>query len=143
MSDRYGICRRTWKWTKKLFFHFLDLSILNAFLLHKSCGGRLNHKHFRTQLIRKLVQNVDMTTTRLHRGRSSLSARRLSRLEEQKFNHWPVNGTKRRCVVCSLREKQSTSSCICRGAASHLVYLCVSWSVTRKQTFRRVWNINE
>jgi hypothetical protein len=37
MSNSYGICRRTWKWTKKLFFHFLDLSVLNAFLLHKSC----------------------------------------------------------------------------------------------------------
>jgi hypothetical protein len=38
-SDRtvnsYGITRRTWKWTKKLFFHLTDMAILNAFLLHK------------------------------------------------------------------------------------------------------------
>jgi hypothetical protein len=105
--------------------------------------GGLSHKHFRTQLIRKLVQNVDMTNTRVHRGRSSSSARHMSRLEAQKFNHWPVNGTKRRFVVCSLRENQSTSSYICRGAASHFVCLRVSRSITRKQTFRRVWNSNE
>jgi hypothetical protein len=60
-----------------------------------------------------------------------------------KFNHWPVKGTKRRCVVCSLRAKRSTSSYICRGAASHLVCLRVSRSVTRKQIFRTVWNGNE
>jgi hypothetical protein len=43
MSNTYSICRRTWKWTKKLFFHFLDLSVLNAFLLHKSSGRKLCH----------------------------------------------------------------------------------------------------
>jgi hypothetical protein len=84
MSNSYGMCRRTWKWTNKLFFHFLDLSVLNAFLLHKSVGGgRIAPKQFRTQLIRKLVQNVDMTTTRVQRRRTSLSAPLLSRLEAQ------------------------------------------------------------
>ncbi|PNF40809.1 hypothetical protein B7P43_G16650 [Cryptotermes secundus] len=50
-SDRlvnsYGIARRTWKWTKKLFSHLLDMTILNAYLLHKSCGGKMTHKKFR------------------------------------------------------------------------------------------------
>jgi hypothetical protein len=36
MVNSYGIAWRTWKWTKKLFFHFLDMPILNAYLLHKS-----------------------------------------------------------------------------------------------------------
>jgi hypothetical protein len=48
-SDRtvnsYGIVLRTWKWTKKLFFHLLDMAILNAYLLHKSCGGKITHKN--------------------------------------------------------------------------------------------------
>jgi hypothetical protein len=46
-------------------------------------GVGLSHKHFRTQLIRKRVHNVDMTTTRLHRGRSSSSARLLSVLKHK------------------------------------------------------------
>ena len=37
-SDRIvnskGIAWRTWKWTKKLFFHLTDMTILNAFLMH-------------------------------------------------------------------------------------------------------------
>ena len=36
MANSYGISRRTWKWTKKLFFHLTDMTILNAFLLHKT-----------------------------------------------------------------------------------------------------------
>jgi hypothetical protein len=36
MVNSYGSARRTWKWTKKLFFHFLDMTILNAYLSHKS-----------------------------------------------------------------------------------------------------------
>jgi len=35
MVNSYGIARRTWKWTKKLFSHLTDMAILNAFLLHK------------------------------------------------------------------------------------------------------------
>jgi hypothetical protein len=35
MANSYGIARKTWKWTKKLFLHLLDMNILNAFILHK------------------------------------------------------------------------------------------------------------
>ena len=44
MVNRYGIARRTWKWTKKLFFHLTDMTALNAFLTHKSCGSKMTHK---------------------------------------------------------------------------------------------------
>ena len=46
MVNCYGIARRTWKWTKKLFFHLTDMTILNAFLKHKSCSGKMTHKNF-------------------------------------------------------------------------------------------------
>jgi hypothetical protein len=95
----------------------------NAFLLHTSCGEEVSQKQFRTKLIRELVQNVDMTTARVQRGRSSSSAPQQSCLEAQNFNHWPVKGIKRRCVMCSLRKKWSTSSYFCRGCG---VTLCVS-----------------
>jgi hypothetical protein len=38
MVSSYGIAWRTWNWTKKLFFHLTDMTILNAFLIRKSCG---------------------------------------------------------------------------------------------------------
>jgi hypothetical protein len=39
MANSYSISRKTWKWTEKLFFHFVDLTVLNAFIIHSSCGG--------------------------------------------------------------------------------------------------------
>jgi len=33
MVDSYSIGQRTWKWMKKLFFHLLDLSVLNIIIL--------------------------------------------------------------------------------------------------------------
>jgi hypothetical protein len=45
MVNSYGIDRRTWKWTKRLFFHFMGMTILNAYLLHKSCHEKMTHKN--------------------------------------------------------------------------------------------------
>ena len=46
MVNSYGIAHRTYKWTKKLFFHLTDMTILNAFLIHKLCGGKMNAQNF-------------------------------------------------------------------------------------------------
>jgi len=40
MANSYSINRRTWKWTKKLFFHLFDLAILNSYILFSSLGGK-------------------------------------------------------------------------------------------------------
>jgi hypothetical protein len=46
MVNSYGMAHRTWKWTKKLFFHLTDMTILNAFFIHKSCDGKMTQKNF-------------------------------------------------------------------------------------------------
>jgi hypothetical protein len=40
MANSYSISRRTFKWTKKLFFHLLFLAILNSYILYSSCQGK-------------------------------------------------------------------------------------------------------
>jgi hypothetical protein len=54
-SDRIvnscGIARRTWKWSKQRNIKLTDMTILNAFLIHKSCGGKIKHKNFREILV--------------------------------------------------------------------------------------------
>ena len=47
MANSYSICRRTLKWTKKLFFHLLDLAILNSYILLSYVGVR----KFRIEII--------------------------------------------------------------------------------------------
>lgn len=34
-------CVRTVKWYKKLFFHLIDLSLLNAYSVYKTCTGNI------------------------------------------------------------------------------------------------------
>jgi len=40
MANSYTASRRTGKWTKKLFFHLLDLAIVNSYILLSSCDGK-------------------------------------------------------------------------------------------------------
>jgi hypothetical protein len=40
-ADSYSISQRVWKWTKKLFFHLLDLTVLNSYIILTSCGSQV------------------------------------------------------------------------------------------------------
>ena len=125
MANSYGIARRTWKWTKKLFFHLLDLTILNAFLLHKSNGGKMTHKKFRETLVRDLIvqsHEANVTLRGVSRGRPSPAAAQLSRLEVKHSQHWPSKGKQRRCRVCSQNKKTRNTLYFCRKCD---VGLCV------------------
>jgi hypothetical protein len=47
MASSYSISRWTWKWAKKLFFHLLDLAILNRYILLSLCGWKkISHRFF-------------------------------------------------------------------------------------------------
>ena len=48
------ISRCTFKWTMKLFFHHLDLTVLNSWILLSSCGAKCTHWDFRLFLVRNL-----------------------------------------------------------------------------------------
>jgi len=56
MANSYSINRRTWKWTKKLFFHLFVLAILNSYILFSSLGGKkISHSDFRDTLLGNLL----------------------------------------------------------------------------------------
>ena len=90
MVNSYGIAHRTWKWTKKLFFHLTDMKILNAFLIHKSCGGKMTHKKFREIFVRELIihsQEENVTASGISRGRPSATVSQLNGLEVKHSQH--------------------------------------------------------
>jgi len=116
MVNSYGIARRTWKWTKKLFFHLTDMTILNSFLLHKTCGGKMTHKRFREVLVRNLItesheQNV--TASGVSRERPSPSVSQISHLEVKYSQHWPSKWKQCRCHVCAMKNKRGSTLYFC------------------------------
>lgn len=125
MANSYGISRKTWKWTKKLFFHLCDITILNAYLLHKSVGGNMSHKTFRETLVRDLIgeaQGTNITGTRAGPGRPSSASSQISRLELKNSQHWPFKTNMRRCRVCAAKNKRVRSAYCCKKCD---VALCV------------------
>ena len=53
----YGVLRKTRKWWKTLFFHFIDVCVVNAFIFYRSLPGKekTSHKDFREQLLLEIV----------------------------------------------------------------------------------------
>lgn len=105
-ANHYSISRPSWKWTKKLFFHLLDLAILNSYILLSSCGGRkISHSCFRLTLVNGMLAHA-WQIQRIQRpmGRPAVTDMRVSRLEECDSEHWPGPSiTQLRCRVCSIR----------------------------------------
>jgi hypothetical protein len=125
MVNSYGTARRTWMWTKKLFFHLTDMTILNAFLIHNSCGGKMTHKKFHEILVRKLIihsQKENVTASGPLWGRPSPFASQLSRLEVKHSQHWLSKGKQRLYCVCSLHKQTQSTLYFCRKCD---VGLCV------------------
>ena len=104
MANSYSINRRTWKWTKKLFFHLFDLAILNSCILFSSLGGKkISHRDFRNTLMWNLLAQAGHERN-VHRpvGRPPAAAHPLPRFEERGRKHWPIPSvTRRRCRMCS------------------------------------------
>jgi len=62
----------------KLFFHLLDLTVFNSWILLSSCGAKYTHQDFRLLLVRNLNEEAgksqDHPTPRLV-GRPSAGAK--------------------------------------------------------------------
>jgi hypothetical protein len=66
MANSNSISKMTWKWMKKLFFYLLGLTILNSYILHKSCEGNMTHLNFREQLVTGLTVLSHEEDTEIH-----------------------------------------------------------------------------
>ena len=106
MANSYTASRRTWKWAKKLFFHLLDLTIVNSCILLSSCGGKkISHRDFRPILIREmLARSGNEPRPSMPVGRPAQTSTNIGRLDTRHNKHWPArNPTQRRCRVSSAR----------------------------------------
>ena len=105
MANRYLMSQRTFKRTMKLFFHSLDLTVLNNWILLSLCGAKYIHWDFRLFLVRNLIEEVgksqDCPNPRLV-GRPSTGATKVVRLESHHNKRWPaISSTQLHCHLCS------------------------------------------
>jgi len=126
MANSYSMCQRTFKWTTKLFFHLLDLTVLNSWILLSSCGARCTHKDFRLLLVRNLIEEAGRShyrPTPSMLGQPSAAAANVMRLDSRHNQHWPAKHKKNiQCRVCSERGQRKTTIYKC---AKCDVGLCV------------------
>ena len=91
---------------EKLFFHLLDLAILNSYILHSSCRGKkISHRDFRFTLVRNTLAHAG-PERRIPRplGRPSNVELQVAKLEACGRKHWPtLSEIQLRCRVCNAR----------------------------------------
>ena len=58
LANRYLMSPHTFKWTTKLFFHLLDLTVLNSWILLPSREAKYTHRDFRLLLVKNLIEEV-------------------------------------------------------------------------------------
>ncbi|XP_067121649.1 piggyBac transposable element-derived protein 4-like [Centruroides vittatus] len=85
----YPVARkRGKKFYKKVFFHLIDISIFNSFVLYKKNGGSMDHLEFRINIVEKIIQEYHTETRVIRHGRPRTSGPRtpgLLRLTERHF----------------------------------------------------------
>jgi len=96
LANSYTASRRTWKWTKKLFFHLLDLAIVNSYTLLSSCGGKkISHRDFRLTLIREMLARSGRgPRPSMPVGRPVPASTNIGRLDTRHNKHWPGRNSK-------------------------------------------------
>ena len=114
LANSYSISWRTFKWMKKLFFHLLDLVILNKHILHSLCGGKkISHRYFWCTLVRNMLVHAG-PEQRVPRplGRPPNVESHLTRLKVCGSKRWPTRSWGVACVGPGVWPKKSSWSAI-------------------------------
>jgi len=94
----------------KLFFHILDLTVLNSSILLSSCWAKYTHRDFRLLLVSNLFEEAekskDRPTPRLV-VRPSVGAKNVLLLESHHNKHWPAkSSTQMCCCLCASHDQK-------------------------------------
>ena len=57
LIQSYAVLRKTRKWWKTLFLHFIDLAVVNSFIILKQVGNNVSQKMFTKYLAKELLEN--------------------------------------------------------------------------------------
>ena len=107
---------KTMKWWKRLFFHLVNMAVMNAYLLYKSLTDNpVTARRFRRDLVKELVSSVNLdelpARRKASRGRPGTQDQPVCRLEGRHFPEKIIatgrkKNVSRACIVCTAVGKQ-------------------------------------
>lgn len=143
LKTTYEIDRKSRKWWPRILWHFVDVAIVNSFIIYKErcTESTLILKDFRLAIVTGLVGATSETP---HRGRPSCEMP-VSRFKpnislEKRWDraaHMPIHFNSRRCALCSSKTEQHRTRWSCSTCE---VGLCLN---DKKNCFERFHKKNE
>lgn len=119
LLSTYKIDRKSKKWWHRVFWHFLDLTIVNSFILYKNKDSQpsVTLKKFRLLLADQLVGHKIVVSRGRKRQAAVVSSQKpqvsIDRRRSQ-ASHMPKHiESQRRCALCSTKFNQNRTSWIC------------------------------
>ena len=128
LKSIYEIDRKSKMWWPRIFWHFIDVTVTNSFIIHKIRKNEdtAELKGFRLLLVDGLVKSAQPTS----KGRSAqlkqVSHYKKTVPEETRFNqvkHMPEYGNRNRCAYCSTKTQVQRSPWSCKTCE---VSLCLN-----------------
>ncbi|XP_061079005.1 piggyBac transposable element-derived protein 4-like [Conger conger] len=109
LINYYSVHGKTMRWYKTFFYHFIDIAVVNSYILHKAVASTrnqtpLSHKRFREVLMREMVEQAKAIVAE--------AAPRPSLTNTCMPVYRGKTGTqdRRKCVVCATKAKQMPGS---------------------------------
>ena len=97
----YGFSYRSVKWWKRVFFHLLDLALVNSYILYKAVtkSKKIKQLQFRVSVAKSLTEGLERPHHRHHPPELDLPIW----LTERAFPEPIPDGKRADCKVCSVR----------------------------------------
>lgn len=128
----YELDRKSKKWWHRIFFHFLDVCVVNAYIIYKETAAYhsaacINLKEFKLSVGVGLIGAASSNAPHKGRKRSSTESKFKPYIPQEirydKVGHMPERTTSRRCANCSTRNVPHRSKWGCKTCK---VSLCLS-----------------
>lgn len=125
LKSYYELKRRSVKWWPRIFWHFVNVSVVNAFILYSEdlrqieAGGtgKIDLKNFKLCVAQGLIGAVDRDKTDGRRKSNSKQNKYKIQVPLEcrfdKAQHMPVKGNRRRCAFCSTKSEPHVSRWAC------------------------------
>lgn len=114
IMTHYATSRKSVKWYKKLFFGFLDSTILNANILYNESNQvKMPLLDFRLNLVEQIIEKYQVSVE-AKESRSAETPLRLSGKHFPKLVESAAKKIRRRCFVCSRKKKRTETRFECK-----------------------------